>query len=244
MLLWQRMRYTSTNMSTLYIVSTPIGNMGDMTYRAIEVLRSVDTILCEDTRVTGKLLKYYEIDNLDGSGKLMSYHANSSLTKVDQVIRMLQSGKNLALVSDAGTPTISDPGVLLIQAINHLVPESKIVSVPGASAVVAALSLSGFIGNSFCFKGFVPHKKGRETLFKEIAVCKDIVIIYESPHRILKTLSALSEHLGERELCLAREITKLHEQTVRGTATEVRDYFEQHSDKVRGEFVLVIDKLA
>jgi len=220
---------------TLSLVSTPIGNMSDITLRAIEVLKEVDAILCEDTRVTGKLLKHHAIEN-----KLISYHANSKISRSDEIIDMLKEGKALALVSDAGTPTVSDPGVQLVQIAHE--NNIEVVSIPGASAVISALSLSGFAGNQFTFFGFIPHKKGRETLFREIAEHTRISIAYESPHRILKTLTSLVEHLEpSREIVIAREITKLYEQTIKGSAQEVLHYFEENPGKVKGEFVIIIN---
>src|SRR3989344_765243 len=185
-------------MPTLYIVATPIGNLEDITLRALRVLKEVDLILCEDTRVTKRLLEKYEIKT-----PTMSYHAQSKLSKVEKIFALLEEGKNLALVSDAGTPTISDPGCLLVSQIrqhfmsrsNLDIEEVKIAPIPGPSAVLAALSISGFPSSEFLFLGFLPHKKGRETLFKEIAVSKRTVVFYESPHRIIKTLESLKHHL-------------------------------------------------
>jgi len=239
---------------TLSVVATPIGNLADITFRAVEVLKNADAILCEDTRVTGKLLKHYEISN-----KLISYHANSKLSKSDEILEMLAEGKHLALVSDAGTPTISDPGVHLINLVHDQneknildntqevgedarVNNVVIESIPGPTALIAALSLSGFSGNQFTFFGFIPHKKGRETLFKEIAGHDKISIAYESPHRIIKTLESLVEHLDEsREVVIARELTKMYEQTIHGSAQEVLVYFTDHPEKIKGEFVIIIN---
>ena len=221
-----------------YVISTPIGNMGDITLRAIETLKSVDLVLCEDTRVTKKLLDHYEIKT-----PTMSYHANSTIQKHDKIIDILREGKNVALVSDAGTPTISDPGVMLIQIIKSELPEIKIISIPGASALISALSISGIPSSQFIFYGFLPHKKGRETLFKEIAQNDKTSIFYESPHRIEKTLESLVKHLDgneKKKVVVARELTKIFEQIVEGTATEVQDYFKNNPDKVRGEFVVIV----
>jgi len=225
-------------MNTLHVVATPIGNLDDITLRAIKTLQSVDTVLCEDTRVTGKLLAHMEIKK-----PLLSYHANSKLSKSQQIIELLKKGKDLALVSDAGTPTISDPGVQLIQMVREQLPEVKISPVPGASALITALSGAGFAGNEFVFYGFIPHKKGRKTLFKEISDNAKIGIMYESPHRVMKTLGSLVEHLGsERRICVARELTKIYEDFVSGTAQEVFDHYTEHADQVRGEFVVMVDK--
>ncbi len=220
----------------LYVVATPIGNMGDMTHRAIETLKSVDLVLCEDTRVTRNLLDHYMI----GTGT-MSYHAQSKLSKHDKILEMLSEGKSLALVSDAGTPTISDPGVMLIEMIKRDLPDVKIVAIPGASALTAALSISGIPSPQFTFYGFLPHKKGRETIFKEISESERTSVFYESPHRIEKTLESLAKHLPEtKKVVIARELTKMFEETVSGSATEVLEYFNKNQDKVRGEFVVIV----
>jgi len=224
-------------MTNLFITATPIGNMGDMTYRAVEVLKTVDLILCEDTRVTGKLLKHYGIET-----RMLSYHANSKLSRTDMILEQLEQGVAMALVSDAGTPTISDPGVQLIQKIVESDLEVNIVAVPGASAITAGLSVAGVSGNQFTFFGFLPHKKGRQTLFEEIRDSSRAAVFYESPHRIMKTLDALVETLGvDKQVIICREITKMHEQVVRGNATEVKSYFTENEDKIRGEFVVIIE---
>lgn len=224
-------------MSKLYVVATPIGNLGDMTYRAVNILKEVDLILCEDTRVTGKLLQHYDIDT-----KMMSYHANSKLARTDEILDLLDQGQDLAMVSDAGTPCVSDPGVQLIQQILEKGLDAEIVPIPGASALISAVSVAGLSGNQFTFMGFLPHKKGRETLFREMADSDRPVVFYESPHRIMKTLASLTEHLDDtRQVVVCRELTKLHEQVVRGTPEEVLQYFMDNSDKVRGEFVVIVD---
>ena len=225
-------------MPILYIVATPIGNLEDITLRAIRVLKEVDMILCEDTRVTKKLLARYEIDK-----PLLSYHAQSKFSKVEKIFGLLEEGKNLALVSDAGTPTISDPGCLLVSQIRDRFGESVlVVPIPGASASVAALSASGPPTSEFLFLGFLPHKKGRETLFKEVASSKRTVVFYESPHRILKALESLSAHLGsKRRIMIGRELTKLHEEIVIGTPEEVLAHYQSHPDRVRGEFVVAVE---
>lgn len=225
-------------MATLYVVATPIGNMEDMTMRAVRILGEVDFILCEDTRVSGKLLKRYAIDK-----PLVSYHAQSKLAKVDKILHLLREGKNCALISDAGTPTISDPGCLLVALVRERLGGTvAIVPIPGASAVLAALSVSGFPTSEFLFLGFLPHKKGRETLFKEIAAAKRTVVFYESPHRIEKALVSLTEYLGEdRRIVVSREITKLHEETFMGTSREAVRHYTEHPDRIRGEFVVVVE---
>lgn len=225
-------------MATLYIIATPIGNLEDITLRALRVLKEVDVILCEDTRTTLRLLQKYGITT-----PTLSYHVHSGKLKVDKVLKLLEEGKNLALVSDAGTPTISDPGVLLVSQVKEKFgSEVAVMPIPGPSAVIAALSVSGLPSSDFLFLGFLPHKKGRETLFKEIASSKRTVVFYESPHRILKTLSSLSANLTiYRKVIIARELTKIYEETVSGTARELLDYFSKHKDKVRGEFVVMVD---
>ena len=226
-----------THMSKLYIVATPIGNLEDITLRAIRTLKETDLILCEDTRVTKRLLDKYGI-----ATPTMSYHAQSKLSKVEKIFALLEEGKNLALVSDAGTPTISDPGCLLVAQVRERFGDAiAIVPVPGPSAVLSALSISGFPTSEFLFLGFLPHKKGRETLFKEIATSKRTVVFYESPHRILKTLESLKQHLHpKRRILIARELTKIYEESVVGESEQVLMHFMQHPDRARGEFVVVI----
>lgn len=222
-------------MSTLYVVGTPIGNLQDITLRALEILKTVDVILCEDTRTTGILLKKYGITT-----KTMSYHSHSSHSRLTDIVELLNQGKNLALVSDAGTPAISDPGSLLIQELRRSKGEEvSITPVPGPSALISALSVSGLTGNQFTFYGFLPHKKGRETLFREMASSPRISVFYESPHRILKTLESLGAL--DRTIIIARELTKIYEEVVRGTAAELLAFFTLHPDKVRGEFVVMIE---
>lgn len=223
-------------MSILYITATPIGNLEDITLRALRILKEVDLILCEDTRVTKKLLNYYEIDT-----PTMSYHSHSKLSKVDKILEILKEEKDIALVSDAGTPTISDPGVMLVREIKEKMPEVKIVTLPGASAVVSALSISGLLSSEFVFYGFLPHKKGRETLFKEIAENDKTSVFYESPHRILKTLESLQKHCEERKVVVARELTKIFEEVREGTASDLIEFFNENPDKVRGEFVVMVE---
>ena len=225
-------------MATLYIVATPIGNLEDVTLRALRVLKEVDLILCEDTRVTKRLLERYEIQT-----PTMSYHAQSKLSKSDKILRLLEEGKNIALVSDAGTPTISDPGSLLLAQIRERFgDEVAIVPIPGASALVTALSAAGISVAEFTFLGFLPHKKGRETLFREIAVSSRVMVFYESPHRIEKALESLEKFCtGERRIIVARELTKIHEEFVRGTVAEVRAHYKENPDRVRGEFVVIVE---
>ena len=220
---------------TFYIVSTPIGNLEDMSFRAIKILKEVDLILCEDVSNSQNLLKHFEIKN-----KTTNYFANSKLSKIEDILDKLLEGKNLALISDAGTPCISDPGSLLIKSLSEKNISIKVV--PGPTALISALALSGFFGNEFSFFGFLPHKKGRETIFKEIAENKKISIFYESVHRIEKCIESLEKFLDEeRKICVAKELTKIHEEVFRGNIKEIKNIFENNKNKIRGEFVVVID---
>ena len=217
-------------MGILYSVATPIGNLSDMTYRAVDILSSVDTILCEDTRVTRKLLQHYEITT-----PTRSFHQHSSSLKADQFVEELKNGKSLALVTDAGTPTISDPGNALIQAA--IAAGITVTPIPGASAVITALQASGADTSSFVYIGFLPHKKGRQTIFEYIRTEKRTVVMYESPHRILKTLEALRD--CDRQIVVARELTKKFEEFVRGSAEEVyQDFINRNA--IKGEFVVIV----
>jgi 16S rRNA (cytidine1402-2'-O)-methyltransferase len=230
--------YIDNMTGTLSIVATPIGNLEDITLRALRVLKEVDYVLCEDTRVTGNLLKHYGIET-----RTRRYDAHASEGVHDAIIRDLTEGKHIALVSDAGTPGVSDPGVFLVAKVRELVPEAIIEAIPGASALTAAFSIAGVAGNEFAFLGFVPQKKGRETFFKSLEEYDLPVIFYESPHRIMKTLASLAQYLKETTVVtVAREITKLHEEVVQGTPAEVLQYFIDHPDHVRGEFVVMTSK--
>ncbi|MEK7641451.1 MAG: 16S rRNA (cytidine(1402)-2'-O)-methyltransferase [Patescibacteria group bacterium] len=229
-------------MTTFSVIGTPIGNLGDITLRALETLKKADLILCEDTRMTKKLLSHYAI-----SKPTLSYHAQSAISRTEDILKYIKEGKNLALVSDAGTPGISDPGSHLMQIIRaefraELASGAlKIETIPGPSALASALSIAGVPCADFTFLGFLPHKKGRETLFKEIAVSERTMVFYESPHRIMKTLEAL-EKQGEHNklITVCRELTKIFEEVVQGSAEEVKKYFEDNKDKVRGEFVVIV----
>lgn len=223
-------------MNALYIVSTPIGNLHDATFRAIDVLRNVDLILCEDTRVTKKLLDHYEIRT-----PTLSYHQHSKLKKVEYIIQLLKEGKDLALVSDAGTPGISDPGNKLIARLIEVRPQSiKVVSVPGPTALIAAASISGFPMNRFAFFGFPPTRKKRRKFFKEVVNSKYPVIFYESPYRILKTLNELKTMDNKLSIIVCRELTKKFETIYRGTIEEVLKQLEK--EEIRGEFVVMVGK--
>jgi len=220
-------------MSKLYIVPTPIGNLEDMTFRAIRVLKEVDAILAEDTRVTTKLLKHYQIDN-----KLISHHQHNEHKTTQRIVEEIQNGMTYALVSDAGTPAISDPGFYLTRACVEAGIE--VDCLPGATAFVPALVNSGFPCEKFQYIGFMPHKKGRQTIAKQIAVESKTTVLYESPHRILKTLNLFLEFLGEeRKVSISREISKKFEETIRGTLPELIQHFENKAPK--GEFVMVVE---
>lgn len=216
----------------LYIVPTPVGNLEDMTFRAIRILKEVDVILAEDTRTSSVLLKHYQIEN-----KLVSHHKFNEHKTVGGVVDRLKCGENIALISDAGTPAISDPGFLLSRAC---VEEGIVVEcLPGATAFVPALVDSGLPNDKFCFEGFLPQKKGRQTRLKELEEEERTVIIYESPFRLVKTLGQLMEIMGpERKVSVSREISKVHEETVRGTLKDVKEHFEHHEPK--GEIVMVL----
>jgi 16S rRNA (cytidine1402-2'-O)-methyltransferase len=232
---------------TLSVIGTPIGNLEDVTLRALRVLREADVILCEDTRVTKKLLARYKI-----AKPLLSYHEHSSIVKIAEIVELLKGGKNLALVTDAGTPGISDPGAQLVRQIRTHMESStsdvesircgeiKIEAVSGPSALTAALSVAGVPASEFVFLGFLPHKKGRETLFKEIAASKRPVVFYESPHRILKALESLQKFAPEKRVTICRELTKIHEEVKSGSAAELLEFFNNNPEKVRGEFVVVV----
>ncbi|MEX2090669.1 MAG: 16S rRNA (cytidine(1402)-2'-O)-methyltransferase [Candidatus Paceibacterota bacterium] len=219
----------------LYIVATPIGNLEDISLRAISVLSNADLILAEDTRVTKVLLDRYNIKK-----DVLSYHEHSGLKKLDKIIELLKNNKNLALVTDAGTPGISDPGSYLISEVLKYLPDLKIVPVPGANAAIAALSISGFYSDEFVFLGFPPHKKGRQTFFKKIGKTPETIVFYESKHRILKALQELKEisETGDRPIVVARELTKQFETIYRGTAEEILE--KLNKTQVLGEFVVII----
>lgn len=220
-----------------YVVGTPIGNLEDITYRAVRVLGESDVVLCEDTRVTRNLLNKYDIKTAT-----FSYPSDNMATdtKMEKILEMIREGKTLSLVSDAGTPTISDPGTVLVAKVKEVFPEIEIIAIPGPSAVISALSISGLAAAEFTFLGFLPHKKGRETLFKEIAVSERVMAFYESPHRIMKALESLNKFAPEKKIVIARELTKVFEQIVSGTPAEIIKYFTDNSDKVRGEFVVLV----
>ncbi|TXD81446.1 16S rRNA (cytidine(1402)-2'-O)-methyltransferase [Subsaximicrobium wynnwilliamsii] len=219
-------------MSKLYIVPTPIGNLKDMTYRAVEVLKEVDLILAEDTRTSGKLLKHYEIGT-----QMQSHHMHNEHQMVDNLVQKIKNGMRIALISDAGTPAISDPGFLLTRACveNNI----EVDCLPGATAFVPALVNSGLPNDKFVFEGFLPVKKGRQTRLLLLADEPRTMIFYESPHKLIKTLSHFCEYFGEdRALSVSRELTKLYEETIRGTAKVVLEHYTNKPPK--GEIVIVV----
>lgn len=220
---------------TLYIVSTPIGNLEDITFRAVKILSGVDLIAAEDTRKTKILLEHYNIQK-----ELISYFQFNEAKRTPELIEALKSGRSIAIVSDAGTPGISDPAYRLVRAaIDNGI---NIIPIPGASALLAALVVSGLPTDGFVFEGFLPHKKGRRTKLEHLKAESRTIILYESPHRILKTLQNLQEIFGDRQVAVAREITKKFEEIFRGTLSEALNYFSSKS--IKGEFVLVVKGVA
>lgn len=219
-------------MPKLYVVPTPVGNLEDITFRAIRILKEVDLILAEDTRTTGILLKHFEIKN-----KMQSHHKFNEHQTVQSLVARIKAGENVALVSDAGTPAISDPGFLLVRGC---VEEGvEVECLPGATAFVPALVNSGIPNDRFCFEGFLPQKKGRQTRLKELAEETRTIIFYESPFRVVKSLTQLAEYVGkERRVSVSREISKKFEETVRGSLEEVIAHFSVNEP--RGEFVIVL----
>lgn len=218
----------------LSLVATPIGNLEDITLRALRTFKECDYVLCEDTRVTGKLLHHYEI-----KAKMHRYDAHTSSNSHQQILADLAEGKHIALVSDAGTPIISDPGVLLVQSAREAGVLIEVI--PGASAVTSVVSLAGIAGNQFSFLGFVPHKKGRETFFKSLATYKHPTVFFESTHRILKTLESLRAQYPEQTIYIGRELTKMHEELLVGTASELLEILTEKPVKQKGEFVVIVE---
>ena len=218
----------------LFVVSTPIGNLEDFSLRAIDILKSVDIIAAEDTRITIRLLKKYDI-----AKELTSFHIKNENYKADKIINSIEAGKNVALVSDAGTPCISDPGYLLVNKARKR--KIEVNSIPGASSAIAALSISGLPSDRFAFEGFLPKKKGRETKIKSFIDLDMTIVLFESPHRLVKTLNDLSHFLGNRWISICKEITKINESNFFGLLEDAITEFEQKS-KIKGEFVLIIAK--
>ncbi len=230
----------SERIGTLYITATPIGNLEDITLRALRILKEVDIIFCEDTRYTKKLLSHYEIHN-----HTESYHAQSGMGRIDHIINLLESGQQIAYVTDSGTPGISDPSSMLVRKVREVLPEVKICTIPGPSALTAAVSVAGFAIDEFIFIGFLPNKKGRETLLKEIVVSERPFIFYESTHRIEKALEGLAKHMPvlcgeERPILIARELTKTFEESILLTPSEHVARIRADANKSRGEFVVLV----
>ena len=225
----------------LYVVATPIGNLEDISLRALRILGEVNFILCEDTRVTKKLLNNYNIET-----DLISYHQHSDTKKIKQILKLLSDGKKLALVTDAGTPGISDPGGKLVQSIIEEFGENiKIEAIPGASAVTAALSISGLPTDKFVFMGFPPHKKGRQTFIKKVLASEWPVVVYESKHRIIKFLEQLKEASADKDLTsvvVCRELTKMYETVYRGDVEKIIEKIESSNNDQKGEFVVVVGR--
>lgn len=223
-------------MAILYVVATPIGNLGDITYRAVEILKTVGLIACEDTRHSKILLDKYQIKT-----PTVSYHQHSTINKIGYIINQLKSGKNVAIITDAGTPGISDPGsVLISEAVKNKI---KVEPIPGSSAIITALSASGLPGHSFLFLGFLPKKKGRQTLFRNLMKASqleiyDSVVIYESPYHLVRTLQDLQLVIGNKEVVVCRELTKKFEEIIRGQIHEVISHFQKQAPK--GEFVIIM----
>lgn len=221
-------------MGILSVVATPIGNLEDITLRALRTLKECDVIYAEDTRVISKLLARYEIKK-----PLQRLDAATEGKKAEEIVTRLEEGEKVALVSDAGTPGISDPGSRLVARVRGILPEVKIESIPGPSALTAALSIAGLESGEFSFLGFLPHKKGRQTALKKIGENEIPVVLYESPHRIEKLLKEL-ETVGVSKVTIGRELTKMHEELISGTPEELKAYFTKHPDHIRGEFVVII----
>lgn len=215
----------------LYIVATPIGNLEDITYRAVRILKESDYVFAEDTRVTKRLMNHYEIDTV-----VYRYDEFTKMHQIENIMNLLKEGKDIALVTDAGTPCISDPGYEIVD--RALEEEIKVVPVPGASSMTAAASVAGISMKRIAFEGFLPKKKGRQTLLKKLAEEERVIILFESPHRIQKTVTNIHEFLGEREIIIVREITKIYEEIIRGTTTEVSKRLAEKP--IKGEIVLII----
>jgi len=222
-------------MGKLYIVPTPIGNLEDITFRALRILKEVSFVLAEDTRTSRKLFSHFEI-----STRLIAYHMHNEHQTVEHYVEQIASGGDVALISDAGTPAISDPGFLLVRQCVEAGVEVECL--PGATALIPALVNSALPADRFVFEGFLPHKKGRQTFFTKISESDIPVIYYDSVHRVVKNLKLLQELMPEAKVVLGRELTKMHEEIVRGSVDEAVTYFEENTDKIRGEFVIIAYK--
>lgn len=221
--------------ATLSFVATPIGNLEDITFRAIRTLQECDMILCEDSRVTQRLLSKYEIKK-----PLFKSDSHLSKNQLEKIKSFLEEGKHICVVSDAGTPGISDPGTFLIDWIREQQIDCRLETIPGPSAVVAAISLAGVIGNEWMFLGFFPQKKGRQTALQDLAQRKEATVFYESSHRIMKLLSELTHHVPERTVGIARELTKMHEEFLKDTPLNVLEILTNNPKKQKGEFVVIV----
>lgn len=229
------MTKNQTKNGILFIVATPIGNLGDITLRAIKILKEVDFIVCEDTRVTSKLLKHLQINK-----KTISLHEHSTKNSIEKIISLISKGKNIAYVSDAGTPGISDPGFILVREVNEKFGNEFIKSIPGPSALSSALSISPIKIEKFTFIGFLPHKKGRQTELKKAIEKKEVTILFESTHRILKLLKEIEILDPERKLIVFKELTKIHENFFEGKSKEILEKLESDKGLQKGEFVVFI----
>lgn len=221
------------NSGILYIVATPIGNLEDITLRALRILKEVDGIACEDTRVTSRLLSHYNI-----SKPLLSLHHHSGEVQFGKILALLTEGKSVAYASDAGTPGISDPGNKLVE--QAVAENFSVVPIPGASALASLISVSGIDMQTFSFLGFPPHKKGRETFFKKVAIAEEPCVYYDSPHRVIKNILLLKTFAPEKKIIIGRELTKLFEEIVRGNIDEIDAYFIAHPEKMKGEFSVIV----
>lgn len=217
----------------LFIIATPIGNLSDLSPRAADTLRAVDAVVCEDTRVTAKILQYLGIKK-----PMLTVNQHADEVRMAKGLNLLREGKSLALTTDAGTPGISDPGGKFVEVALKALPELEIIPIPGPCAAIVALSISGFPADKFLFLGFPPHKNGRKSYFGRVAATEETVCFYESTHRILKTLGELGAAVGDRKIVVCRELTKLHETTYRGTVVEVTGKLKKGS--IKGEFVIII----
>ena len=218
----------------LYTISTPIGNLSDFSFRAIEILNEIDYLICEDTRVTKKLLNHYKIKST-----LLPYNVFNENKLTDKYIKHLTDGKNMGIVSDAGTPCISDPGYKLVNNCRQL--NIEVISIPGPSSLISALSISGLPTDSFYFEGFLPKKKGRKTKFEFLSSIPSTVVLFESPYRLVKTVNDILSFMGNRQICICKELTKVYEEVMFGCVTDILKLLNK-IDKLRGEYVIIIAK--